>query len=205
MMSTELLKNVEQLDRVKSEYHSFLDRYKHLVLVCSGAGCVSSNCGLVRDAAINAIKEANLQEEAYVYETGCMGTCAVGPVMLILPERIFYTELTPEKTREIIKAHLLRGEILKQYTFFDHSLDKHVPNIDDIEFFKAQVKIVLRNCGLIDYGRIDAYIANGGYYSAAKALLKMSPMDVVDEVKKSGMRGRGGAGFPTGRQVGIRL
>ncbi len=189
---------IELLDQIKSTYNEELNRYKHKVLVCAGAGCVSSNCGMVRDAVNDELQRQGLAEETLVYETGCMGICAVGPVMIVLPERIFYTELTPEKAARIVRHHIGKGEILEEYTFFDHSLGKRVPRLDDIGFFKEQVKIVLRNCGIMEYASMDAYIARGGYYAATKALTQMQPRDVVAEVLKSGLKGRGGAGFPTG-------
>ncbi len=189
---------IELLDQIQSTYNEELNRYKHKVLVCAGAGCVSSNCGMVRDAVNDELQRQGLAQETLVYETGCMGICAVGPAMIVLPERIFYTELTPEKAARIVRHHIGKGEILEEYTFFDHSLGKRVPRLDDIGFFKEQVKIVLRNCGIMEYASMDAYIARGGYYAAAKALTQMQPRDVVAEVLKSGLKGRGGAGFPTG-------
>ncbi len=189
---------IELLDQIQSTYNEELNRYKHKVLVCAGAGCVSSNCGMVRDAVNDELQRQGLAQETLVYETGCMGICAVGPAMIVLPERIFYTELTPEKAARIVRHHIGRGDILEEYTFFDHSLGKRVPRLDDIGFFKEQVKIVLRNCGIMEYASMDAYIARGGYYAAAKALTQMQPRDVVAEVLKSGLKGRGGAGFPTG-------
>lgn len=187
----------DDLLKIKSDYLQGIQKYKHQVLICAGAGCVSSDCSLVRDAVVEQVKALNLDQEVRVYETGCMGTCAVGPVMLILPERIFYTKLTPETARQIVTAHLMDGDILEQYTFYDHALSKHVPKIDDINFFKEQVRIVLRNCGILEYNSIEAYIAANGYSAAAKALLSLSPDQVIGEVKASGLRGRGGAGFPT--------
>jgi NADH-quinone oxidoreductase subunit F len=192
------IKTLDRLKEIQKNYNDNLQKYKYRIYVCAGAGCISSNCGAVRDAAISEIEKAGLKDSVKVYETGCMGTCAVGPVMLVLPDRIFYTELDEQKVKEIIRTHILRGKVLEQYTFYDYSLARHVPCIDDINFFKRQVKIALRNCGSIEYGNIEAYIANGGYFAAYKALNEMTPQDVVDEVKKSGLKGRGGAGFPMG-------
>lgn len=197
-VSEEKIKSVEALEKIKDNYNRRLSQYKYQVLVCSGAGCVSSNCAEVKNAFIDEITANDLSEEVIVYETGCMGTCAVGPVALILPERIFYTELTPEIAREIVRNHIMDDQILTQYTFFDYSLHKHVPRFDDIDFFREQVKIVLRNCGLMEYASLDAYIARDGYQALAKALTGMSRAEVVEEVKRSGLKGRGGAGFPTG-------
>ena len=197
-MSLEIIKNIADLEKIKSDYNNDTAKYKYQVLVCSGAGCISSNCIDVKNAVDDEIVKIGKQNEVLVRETGCMGTCSVGPVMLILPERIFYTELTPEIAKNIIDNHIVRGEILNKHTFYDNSLKKHVPKIDDIGFFKEQVKIALRNCGIIEYGSIDAYIAHDGYFAAAKAIADKSRKDVIDEVKKSGLRGRGGAGFSTG-------
>ncbi len=195
---TERIENLVQLLQIKEAYLQRSAQYCHQVLVCGGAGCISSHCDEIVVALKNSLSVNQLTQDVLVTVTGCMGICAVGPVMLILPERIFYTNLTPEKTKEIVKAHLCEGRVLEQYTFYDQSLERHVPCIDDIEFFKAQIKIVLDNCGLIDFNDIQAYIARDGYTALANALSKQSPQEVIDEVKRSGLRGRGGAGFPTG-------
>ncbi|NLO47883.1 MAG: FAD-dependent oxidoreductase [Clostridiales bacterium] len=193
-----VVKSKQELLALKKAYNDKLAAYKHQILICGGAGCVSSGCAEVRQAVDETLADFGLTETTKVMETGCMGTCAVGPVMLILPERIFYTNLDGEIACKVIQAHLVNGEILEEHTFFDKSLHKHVPKIDDIEFFRQQVKIALRNCGEMDYTSIDAYIARDGYQAAAKALVEKTGADVVAEVKKSGLMGRGGAGFPTG-------
>ena len=197
-MSNEIIKSIADLEEIKRRYNEKLAKYKYQILVCSGAGCISSNCGDVKNAIIDEIKQNGLQKEVIVYETGCMGTCAVGPVILILPERIFYTELTPEIARNIVKSHILHGKILTQHTFYDNSFQTHVPKIDDIDFFKEQVKVALRNCGAMEYNSLDAYISRDGYLAAARTLTEKNSTDIIDEVKKSGLKGRGGAGFPTG-------
>jgi len=192
------LANSEDLMRIKEEYNSHAAIYKYQILVCAGAGCVSSDCNMVRDAVTEQVKALFLEQDVRIYETGCMGTCAAGPVMLILPERIFYTELTPETARFIVKSHIAEHTIPIEHTFFDHALQKHIPKIDDISFFRDQVRIALRNCGALEYDSIEAYIAADGYSAAAKALTRMTGEDVIREMKASGLRGRGGAGFPTG-------
>lgn len=193
-----IIKNLSDLQKVKLSYNEELVKYKSRILVCSGAGCISSNCLDVKTAIEEALNENNLSENVKVIETGCMGICAVGPVALIEPDRIFYTNLTPEIAKKIVKAHLVEGKILEKYTFYDETLNKHVPQIDDMDFFKEQVKIALRNCGVIEYSSIDAYISRDGYKAIYDCLNSKSRLDVIEEMKKSGLKGRGGAGFPTG-------
>ena len=196
-MDEQKILSIADLETIKAAYNQHTAAYRYQILVCSGAGCVSSNCARVRDAVKEELNRIGLQDQVLVKETGCIGTCAAGPVMLILPERIFYTKLTPEIAQRIIQAHLLNNEILVEHTFYDQSLKRHIPKIDDIDFFKEQVRIALRNCGIIEYDSLDAYISKDGYLAAAKMLNQMTPQEVIDEVKRSGMRGRGGAGFPT--------
>ncbi len=192
------INTITHLQNIKEQYNNTLQKYDYRIYICSGAGCVSSNCGQVYDAFVSEIQKRGLANKVNVYRTGCMGTCAVGPVILVLPDRVFYTEVDEKKAKEIIESHIIGGKAIEEYTFYDHSLSRHVPIIDDIEFFKRQVKIALRNCGSIEFGDISAYIANDGYFAIYKALNDLSPKAVVEEVKKSGIKGRGGAGFPTG-------
>jgi len=192
------ISTIHDLEQIKNKYINNANKYKYQVLICGGAGCISSNCADVKNAVIEEIKKRNLEKDVLVYETGCMGICAVGPVMLVLPERTFYTELTPESAVKIVENHLAGGKILIENTYYDKSLNKHVTKIDDIEFFKDQVRIALRNCGIIEHDNIDAYIAHDGYFAAYKAITQKTPEEIVEEIKKSGIKGRGGAGFPTG-------
>ena len=190
--------NHANLNEIKASYEQKMAKRKHHILVCGGAGCVSSGCEEIENAVRDALEEFGLSEQAAVMETGCIGTCAVGPVMLIQPENIFYIKLTPEAVHRIIEAHLLRGEILEEYTFFDRTLRQNVPKIDDINYFREQVKIALRNCGMMEHASIDAAIARDAYKAAIDALTGKTGAGVVAEIKKSGLMGRGGAGFPTG-------
>ena len=192
------IKSIAQLESIKNEFLKNREKYKYQILVCGGTGCVSSNCAEVENAINEVIKEQGLTKDVRVYQTGCMGICALGPVMMTLPDRIFYTEVNPEKAKEIVLSHIVNSKPIEEYTFYDKTLLKHVPKIDDIEFFKAQVKIVLDLCGIIDYTDIKDYIAHDGYSAAAKAITGMTQEEVVKEVELSGLRGRGGAGFPTG-------
>ena len=193
-----ILHTMDDILTIKQAYLAQQATYHHQILVCAGAGCVSAACGKVRDAAISTLKELQLEAEVSVVETGCMGICAVGPVMLILPERTFYVKLDTQNVRSILKAHLVEHKVLEKFTFYNQTLGKYIPCIDDIDFFKEQVKIALYNCGTIAYSSIEAYIARDGYMAIANAITQSTPEAVVQTVKASGIRGRGGAGFPTG-------
>lgn len=184
--------------RVKEEYIERQKQYQYQVLVCGGAGCISSHCKEVQDALKEALKEHDLESRVQVLVTGCMGTCAAGPVLLVEPDGIFYTAMNPDKVADMVERHLVNREICEEYTFYDNELKKYIPKLDDISFFKEQVRIALRNCGRMEYASMEAYIARDGYGAAAKALQSMSQADVVETIKASGLRGRGGAGFPTG-------
>ncbi len=189
---------IEDLKKIKNEYDQKLSSHRHLVYLCGGAGCVSSDCEKVAQAANDFIRKHHLEKDVLLAQTGCMGTCAAGPVMIVQPENTFYTKVTPESVDTILTSHILNGKILEKHTYYDATLQRHVPKMDDIEFFKKQVKIALRNCGSMAYAEIDAYIARDGYAAAADWITNRSAKDVVEEIKKSGLKGRGGAGFPTG-------
>ncbi len=197
-MSGMKIKTPQDMQQIGETYSESLERYRHQILVCGGAGCVSSGCAEIERSVEDALAELGLTRQTRVMETGCMGTCAAGPVMLILPERIFYTKLTPDRVRKILRAHLVEGRVIEEYTFYDSALQRYVPKIDDIDFFRQQVKIALRNCGAMEHASIEAYIARDGYRAAMDYLTNKSGADVVAEIKKSGLMGRGGAGFPTG-------
>lgn len=194
----EKINSIEQLATIKQKFIEKQNKYKYNVLVCGGGGCISSNCQEVESALNNQINNIGLSDKVNVFQTGCMGICAVGPVVLVLPQRIFYTQLTPEKAIDIVNRLLANDEVCTEYTFFDQSLQKNIPCIDDIEFFKAQTKLVLENCEMIEYDNIDAYIAKDGYVAAINAVKGKNPESVLVEVESSGLRGRGGAGFLTG-------
>lgn len=168
------------------------------VLVCAGAACVSSGCREIRDAFVIKVREHGLQEEVKVIETGCVGSCDLGPLALIYPEGIFYQKLKPEDAEEIVSEHLLKGRLVERLLYREPITDKAIPSLNSIEFFKNQEKIVLRNCGVINPLNIEEYIARDGYAALAKVLGSMTPQEVINEVTKSGLRGRGGGGFPTG-------
>ncbi len=168
------------------------------ILVCAGAACVSSGCRQIRDAIVNKIVEQGLQNEIKVIETGCIGSCDLGPLALVYPEGVLYQKLKPEDAEEIVTEHLLKGRIVDRLLYKEATTAKTIPSMKEIDFFKNQIKIVLRNCGVINPMNIEEYIARDGYMALGKALTSMTREEVVDEVLKSGLRGRGGGGFPTG-------
>jgi len=192
-----MIKCISDLQRIKQDYLIYMAGYKHQALVCSGTGCVSANSGAVAAALESAIEKYHLDDQVKVIRRGCMGTCAVGPVVFVLPDETYYTELTPEKMEEIVKSHFIEGNPIEEYTFYDNIKKKHMLDLKEVAFFRNQVRIALRNCGLIDVDAVDAYIARDGYLAIAQAL-QHDPVEVIEEIKKSGLRGRGGAGFPTG-------
>ncbi|NLC67979.1 MAG: FAD-dependent oxidoreductase [Clostridiaceae bacterium] len=192
------IRSKEDLARIKEDYISKTSQYKYRVMICAGAGCISSNCTSVKEALLKSLHETNLQDKVLVAETGCMGTCDVGPVMLVMPGEVFYTKLEPSVIPGIVYSHFVNGKIKTDNTYFDKSKNEYIPYLKDIDYFKEQVKIALRNCGSVDYSSLEEYIANDGYMALAKVLGEMSPARVVEEIIKSGLRGRGGGGFPTG-------
>ncbi|NLK09072.1 MAG: NADH-quinone oxidoreductase subunit NuoF [Firmicutes bacterium] len=172
--------------------------YRTHVLVCAGAGCVSSNCKAVESALQEQLAKVGLAEEVKVIETGCIGTCDLGPVMVIYPEGVFYQKLTPEDAEEIVNEHILKGRVIERLLFKPAASDDLVEKACDIEFFRRQYRIALRNTGVIDPGVIEEYIARDGYAALGKVVTDMTREQVIDVIKRSKLRGRGGAGFPTG-------
>jgi NADH:ubiquinone oxidoreductase subunit F (NADH-binding)/(2Fe-2S) ferredoxin/Pyruvate/2-oxoacid:ferredoxin oxidoreductase delta subunit len=168
------------------------------ILLCAGAACISAGEESFKSALERELKEAGIYDEVKIIETGCFGTCDLGPVMAIYPEGTFYVKLKPQDAKEIVNEHLLKGRIVERLLVKEPDQKQALPTINDLPFFKNQVRIALRNLGFIDPSNIEEYIARDGYSALAKVLTQMSPEDVISEVKKSGLRGRGGAGFPTG-------
>ncbi|MEN8908158.1 MAG: FAD-dependent oxidoreductase [Clostridiales bacterium] len=175
-----------------------MNNYKYKILVCSGAGCISSNCHEVKNVLLEALEKNNLKEKVYTIETGCIGTCDIGPVIVINPEGVFYTNVSSEDVYKIVEEHLVKGNIIKEKTYFDIKSRKNIPYLKDIPYFAQQVKIALKNCGNIDYSSLEEYISVDGYLAIANVLNNDSQEDVINKIKNSGLRGRGGAGFPVG-------
>ncbi len=190
--------SVEDLLDLKEACSSALKKYQYIIQLCSGAGCVSSACGEVRDALMTELENTKILSHVKVNLTGCIGACDVGPAMVIQPEGVFYCNLKADDMKKIVERHLQNQEIVEELCYIEQDSKKPIAYLKDITFFNRQNKIVLKNCGKIDYASLDEYIANDGYFALAKVITSMSPEDVIEEVKKSGLRGRGGGGFPTG-------
>ena len=175
-----------------------MSRSRCNVLICTGGGCVASGALELSASMRAAIEKHGLEGEVQVFETGCLGPCAAGPVAVVYPDGILYQNLKPADAERIATEHLLKGRIVEDLTYERRPAGMEAPGLQEIPFFRKQVKVVLRNCGLIDPLKIEEYVARDGYMALAKALTEMTPAQVIDEVKKSGLRGRGGAGFSTG-------
>ena len=175
--------------------------YRSNVLVCGGTGCTSSNSELIIQRLKEEIKAKGLEKEVNVVRTGCFGLCALGPIMIVYPEGSFYSMVTPEDVPEIVEEHLLKGRIVKRLLYQETVVDDNtIKSLSHTPFYEKQKRVALRNCGVINPEKIDEYIAQDGYAALGKALTEMTPQEVIDEISKSGLRGRGGAGFPTGRK-----
>jgi NADH:ubiquinone oxidoreductase subunit F (NADH-binding)/(2Fe-2S) ferredoxin/Pyruvate/2-oxoacid:ferredoxin oxidoreductase delta subunit len=173
--------------------------YKQFVLVCSGTGCESARGRELLASLEESVAKHGLAADVQVVKTGCFGFCEKGPIVKILPEETFYVQVTPEDAEEIVAENLVKGRPVKRLQY-NPSESKTNVRLEDIEFYQKQVRIVLRNCGVIDPDSIDEYIARDGYVALEKVLFEMTPDDVIEELKTSGLRGRGGAGFPTWRK-----
>ena len=202
------LNSISDLKTAIQEYKSILYlRENHTkeipdkrdILVCGGTGCTSSNSLQIIENLKSEIQKAGLSDSVQVHLTGCFGFCAMGPIVKVYPDNVFYVHVDPEDAPEIIQKHICKNQVVERLLFEEPSLDhKKVSKHEDMSFYKKQLRIALRNCGHINPEDITEYIANDGYLALGKCLTEMTPQQVINEVKLSGLRGRGGAGFPTG-------
>ena len=200
------MKSLEEIKKIREEKRKELDlrvntasdtREKH-ILVCHGTGCTSSKSPKIIENFRKIIEEKNI-ENVRVIQTGCFGLCAKGPIVIIRPEDTFYANCKPEDCEEIVEKHIQKGEIVERLLCKDVD-NTVVKKLDELNFYKKQKRIALKNCGVIDPENIDEYIAFDGYKALEKVLFSMSPDDVIETISNSGLRGRGGAGFPTGKK-----
>ncbi|MBQ1317828.1 MAG: NADH-quinone oxidoreductase subunit NuoF [Lachnospiraceae bacterium] len=174
--------------------------YRSHVLVCGGTGCSSSGSGAILEAFKKEIQAHGLEHEVAVVQTGCHGLCALGPIVVVYPESTFYSQVTLGDVPEIVSEHLLKGRIVDRLVYKEEEEDNSVKSFNDTDFAKKQHRVALRNCGVINPESIDEYIGTRGYEALGKVLTEMTPEQVIDIVLASGLRGRGGAGFPTGKK-----
>lgn len=174
--------------------------YRSHVLVCGGTGCHSNHSAEIIKEFHEQIESQGLQKDVQVVQTGCFGLCAVGPVVIVYPEGAFYAKVKVEDVQEIVSEHLCKGRIVERLLHKEEEETEAVMALSQTNFYKKQTRVALRNCGVINPENIDEYIAYDGYQALIKVLTSMQPQEVIDEILKSGLRGRGGAGFPTGRK-----
>ncbi|MCI8325791.1 MAG: NADH-quinone oxidoreductase subunit NuoF [Clostridia bacterium] len=172
--------------------------YKSHVLVCGGTGCTSNNSRKIREELKKQLGDNNLQDTVQIVETGCFGLCASGPVVIVYPEAAFYSNVKVDDVTDIVQQHLIRGKLVERLLHKEKEGEPPVKSLTDTEFYRRQTRVALRNCGVINPENIDEYIAFDGYQALIKCLTEYSPQEVIDIIKQSGLRGRGGAGFPTG-------
>ena len=171
--------------------------YRSHVLVCGGTGCTSSGSVKIIEEFERELAATGLTEEVKVVKTGCFGLCALGPVVIVYPEGSFYSRVKAEDVKQIVDEHLLKGRIVKRLLYTETVAEDKIKSLDQTDFYKKQMRVALRNCGVIDPEDINEYIAYDGYQALGRVLTEMTPDDVIEILKTSGLRGRGGAGFPT--------
>ena len=208
-----MINNIEQLNELRNKYAPTVamrlghghavdagDGIRKNVLICGGTGCTSSNSMNVRDALVKELELAGIADEIKVVTTGCFGLCALGPIMIVYPEGTFYSKVKPEDMREIVTEHLVGGNPVRKLLYSETVKGSDILALDQTPFYAKQHRVALRNCGVIDPECINEYIARDGYQALAKVTTTMTPKEVIQTILDSGLRGRGGAGFPTGRK-----
>ncbi|MBP7694990.1 MAG: NADH-quinone oxidoreductase subunit NuoF [Bacteroidales bacterium] len=172
--------------------------YKMQLLVCGGTGCRASASAKIVEKLNESLASHGLTQDAQVVTTGCFGFCEKGPIVKVIPDNTFYTQVKPEDAEEIVAEHILKGRKVKRLLYENPETEEHIPDSKHMGFYQKQLRIALRNCGFIDPENIDEYIARDGYSALAQVVTELTPQQAIDMVKQSGLRGRGGAGFPTG-------
>lgn len=175
-----------------------MTQYKMHLLVCGGTGCRASESEQLLHNLKSEINEKGLNDDVQVITTGCFGFCEKGPIVKVMPDNTFYTQVKPEDAIEIVAEHVIKGRQVNRLLYVNPETEQHVADSKHMGFYRKQLRIALRNCGFIDPENIEEYISRDGYAALAKCLTEMTPAQVIEEMKKSGLRGRGGGGFPTG-------
>jgi NADH:ubiquinone oxidoreductase subunit F (NADH-binding)/(2Fe-2S) ferredoxin len=175
-----------------------MTQYKIHLLVCGGTGCRASESELLFHNLKKEVLEKGLENEVQIITTGCFGFCEKGPIVKVMPDNTFYTQVKPDDAIEIIAEHVIKGRRVTRLLYVNPETEQHVADSKHMGFYRKQLRIALRNCGFIDPENIEEYISRDGYAALAKCLTEMTPAQVIEEMKKSGLRGRGGGGFPTG-------
>ena len=173
-------------------------QYKYHILICGGTGCHASQSEKIIENFKQTLASKGLDNEVQVVQTGCFGFCEKGPIVKLLPDNTFYVQVKPEDVEEIINEHIIKGRKVERLLYIDPKTQEHKTDSKHMGFYKKQMRIALRNCGFINPENIDEYIAREGYEALAKVLEDNDPQKTIDIIKKSGLRGRGGGGFPTG-------
>ena len=194
-----LLLREESNEKVSEKCYGLSSGAQHLqILICGGTGCKASSSQGITDNLLKAIEKNGITGKVEVITVGCFGFCEKGPIVKIIPDNTFYTQVTPEDAEEIINEHIIGGRRIKRLLYVDPKTEHTVSDSKHMDFYRKQLRIALRNCGFIDPENIEEYIAREGYFALADCLLNKQPTDVIDIIKRSGLRGRGGGGFPTG-------
>lgn len=174
---------------------------EHLqILICGGTGCKASDSHIIAERLQQALERNNIANKVDVFTTGCFGFCEKGPIVKIIPDNTFYTQVVPDDADEVVREHIIGGRKIKRLLYIDPKTEKTVSDSKHMDFYRKQMRIALRNCGFIDPENIEEYIALDGYMALADSLLHKKPEEVIDVIKRSGLRGRGGGGFPTGKK-----
>jgi NADH-quinone oxidoreductase subunit F len=185
-------------EKLKSEFFISDNVKSKELLVCGGTGCQSSNSLDIIENLNSEIENAGLQDSVKVKLTGCFGFCAQGPIVKIMPDNVFYVKVTPDDAKDIIQEHIINGNLVERLLLLEPSINEKVHTLDEIPFFKKQRRLALENCGYINPEKIEEYIAHGGYSTLGRCITELDCDKIIEEIKLSGLRGRGGAGFPTG-------
>lgn len=208
-----MLSSIEDLKTIREKSQGLLFLRKNAapagtkreILVCAGTGCHSARSKEIVENFNEEIKKRNLTEQASCHITGCFGFCEKGPIVKVFPDDVFYTEVTENDVDEIISSHIVEGQMVERLLYIDPKTKEKIDTQHHMNFYRKQNRIALRNCGLIDPEKIEEYIANDGYLALAEIITTKEPIDVVDTLKASGLRGRGGGGYPTGSKWGMTL